>query len=116
MSAACPTCSGSGETGAYCVLDCSAPNCTAAVERLALEVAAADASLTDYDARWLAYQAGKALAGFRPWQKLWDTQWMNIVNHDHAYSGWSVEDAVHHAVKMTEERCRLNNIESYTEK
>lgn len=58
----CPICKNSGETGSYGVLDCSAPNCTAAVERLALEAAASTASLTDYDARWMAYGLGKAAA------------------------------------------------------
>ena len=40
--------------------------------------------------------------------RLWDTQWMNIVNHDNAYRDWSKEDAIHHAVKMTEEAIARN--------
>ena len=34
--------------------------------------------------------------------RLWDTQWASIVNHDNAYNGWSTNDAVNHAVRMTE--------------
>lgn len=37
-------------------------------------------------------------------KKLSDVEWMNIVNHDRAYYGWRVEDAVHHAVSMTERK------------
>ncbi len=36
-----------------------------------------------------------------PLFRLTDVQWMNIVNHDHAYAGYSKDDAVHLAVKMT---------------
>lgn len=50
----------------------------------------------------------RALAA-RPWKALTDVQWMNIVNHEQAYFGWSVEDAVHHAVKATEAKCREVN-------
>lgn len=32
---------------------------------------------------------------------LYDSQWVNIVNHDNAYRGWDVEEAVNHAVKAT---------------
>lgn len=39
---------------------------------------------------------------------LWDSQWSNIVNHDHSYENFSKEDAVHHAVKLTEERIAKN--------
>lgn len=38
--------------------------------------------------------------------RLFDSQWMNIVNAD--YSGMSVEDAVHAAVKATEEAMARN--------
>ena len=34
--------------------------------------------------------------------RLWDSQWMNVVNHDNCYQGWDKEDAINHAVKMTE--------------
>jgi hypothetical protein len=34
--------------------------------------------------------------------RLWDSQWTNVVNHDNCYQGWSKEDAINHAVKMTE--------------
>ena len=34
--------------------------------------------------------------------RLWDSQWVNVVNHDNCYQNWSKEDAINHAVKMTE--------------
>jgi len=34
--------------------------------------------------------------------RLFDSQWVNVVNHDNCYRGWSKEDAVNHAVRMTE--------------
>lgn len=40
--------------------------------------------------------------------RLWDTQWMNIVNHDKCYRDWSKDDAIAHAVKMTEESIARN--------
>ncbi|NII73948.1 hypothetical protein FHW84_002521 [Dyella sp. SG562] len=40
--------------------------------------------------------------------RLWDSQWMNIVNHDNRYLEWSKEDAIAHAVKMTEEAIARN--------
>lgn len=40
--------------------------------------------------------------------RLWDTQWMNIVNHDNCYRDWSKEDAIAHAVKTTEEAIARN--------
>lgn len=39
--------------------------------------------------------------------RLWDTQWMNIVNAD--YSQMSKEDAIHAAVKATEEKMAENS-------
>ena len=36
------------------------------------------------------------------YQRLYDGEWTNIVNHDRAYHGWSKDDAVAHAVKLTE--------------
>lgn len=41
---------------------------------------------------------------------LWDTQWMNIVNHANCWEDFSKEDAVHEAVKMTEQ-CILANLD-----
>lgn len=38
--------------------------------------------------------------------RLWDTQWMNIVNAD--YSGMSKDDAIATAVKATEEQMARN--------
>jgi hypothetical protein len=43
------------------------------------------------------------------WKSLNDVQWMNIVNHDHAYERFSKEDAVHEAVKRTEAKLRELN-------
>ena len=40
--------------------------------------------------------------------RLWDTQWASIVNHDNAYNGWSTNDAVNHAVRMTERYISAN--------
>ena len=34
--------------------------------------------------------------------RLFDSQWVNVVNHDKCYEGYSVEDAVAMAVKLTE--------------
>lgn len=39
---------------------------------------------------------------------LFDSQWVNIVNHDRSYHGYSVEDAVHTAVKLTEQAISSN--------
>lgn len=36
--------------------------------------------------------------------RLWDSDWVNIVNHDHAYQGWSMDEAIAHAVKLTQEK------------
>jgi hypothetical protein len=60
---------------------------------------------------WLAGEIVDCIEANSPrsWQRLWDTQWMNIVNHDRAFESYSKEDAVHLAVKMTEERLRKNN-------
>ena len=35
--------------------------------------------------------------------RLFDGQWVNVVNHDHCYEGYTKEEAVAKAVKMTEE-------------
>lgn len=43
------------------------------------------------------------------WKALTDVQWMNIVNHDHAYHGYSKDDAVHYAVKATEAKLKEIN-------
>ena len=40
--------------------------------------------------------------------RLWDAQWVSIVNHDNAYNGWSTNDAVNHAVRMTERYIAAN--------
>ena len=44
------------------------------------------------------------------WVSLSDVQWMNIVNHEHAYAESSKDDAVHAAVKMTEAKLRQLNV------
>lgn len=43
------------------------------------------------------------------WRGLWDSQWVNIVNHNECYRGWELEDAVNHAVKLTEKTLKENN-------
>lgn len=43
------------------------------------------------------------------WHGLRDTEWMNIVNHDHAFENYSKDDAVHLAVKMTETKLKELN-------
>lgn len=40
--------------------------------------------------------------------RLWDTQWMTIINHEYCYRDWSKEDAVAHAIKMTEQAIARN--------
>lgn len=44
-----------------------------------------------------------------PWQGLHDSNWVNIVNHAHCYEDFSKEDAVHHAVKLTEAKLKELN-------
>jgi hypothetical protein len=40
--------------------------------------------------------------------RLFDSQWMNIVNHAHCWEGYTKEDAIHAAVKMAEEKMAEN--------
>lgn len=40
--------------------------------------------------------------------KLYDSQWVNIVNHANCWADYSKEDAVHEAVKMTEQAIKAN--------
>ncbi len=40
--------------------------------------------------------------------RLWDSQWVNIVNHENCYRDYSKEDAVAMAVKLTEAAMRDN--------
>jgi len=44
--------------------------------------------------------------------RLWDSQWVNVVNHDNCYAFWATEDAVNHAVKMTEQLIAKNVAEN----
>jgi hypothetical protein len=44
--------------------------------------------------------------------RLWDTQWTSVVNHDNAYRGWDKQDAINHAVKMTEQYIAKNVLEN----
>jgi hypothetical protein len=48
-------------------------------------------------------------AAVEGWKPLTDTQWLNIVNQDHAYDEYTKDDAVHKAVRLTEARLRMNN-------
>lgn len=43
-----------------------------------------------------------------PKRPLWDTQWSNIVNANNCWRDYSKEDAVHEAVKMTEDAIAKN--------
>lgn len=40
--------------------------------------------------------------------RMWDSQWVNVVNHERAYSGWDMEEAINHAVKLTEKAMARN--------
>jgi hypothetical protein len=40
--------------------------------------------------------------------RLWDSQWMNVVNHDNCYAEYTKEEAVAKAVKLTEEAMARN--------
>jgi hypothetical protein len=40
--------------------------------------------------------------------RLWDSQWVNIVNHAQCYEGWSKDDAIAHAVRLTEQAIERN--------
>lgn len=35
--------------------------------------------------------------------RMFDSQWVNVVNHDRGYCGWGMEEAIAHAVKLTEQ-------------
>jgi hypothetical protein len=50
-----------------------------------------------------------AVKGAVDWKSLTDVQWMNIVNHDHAFENHDKESAVHLAVKMTEAKLKELN-------
>lgn len=43
------------------------------------------------------------------WKGLTDVQWMNIVNLNHAWRGFTAEEAVHEVVKLTEARLKATN-------
>lgn len=49
--------------------------------------------------------SGEAVA----WMPITDVQWVNIVNHENCWNGYSKDDAVSEAVKLTEAKCRENN-------
>ncbi len=40
--------------------------------------------------------------------RLFDGQWMNIVNRANCYAGYTMEDAIHTAVRLTEEKMAQN--------
>lgn len=44
--------------------------------------------------------------------RLWDGQWMNIVNHDYCWERYTKEEAIHAAVKMVEEAMAKNIAEN----
>jgi hypothetical protein len=78
------------------------------------ELAAENSSAMEYCKHW-EDRALKAEAALNPgvepvaWNGLTDVQWMNIVNLNGAWYGFSVEDAVHEVVKLTEARLKANN-------
>ncbi len=43
--------------------------------------------------------------------RLYDGQWMNSVNHANCWEGFTKEEAVHAAVKMTEEQMAKNIVD-----
>lgn len=43
--------------------------------------------------------------------RLWDSQWVNVVNHDNCYRDWEQDRAIAHAVRMTEDFMRKNYAE-----
>ena len=43
------------------------------------------------------------------WRSISDAQWVNLVNHAHAWDSFSKDEAVHEVVKMTEAKCKENN-------
>ena len=40
--------------------------------------------------------------------RLWDSQWVNVVNHDDCYGGYDMDDAIEKAVRLTEEAMKSN--------
>lgn len=40
--------------------------------------------------------------------RLWDSQWVNVVNHERAYADWEQDAAIAHAVKLTEQAMAKN--------
>jgi hypothetical protein len=45
--------------------------------------------------------------------RLWDSQWTNVVNHADCYRDWNTEDAIRHAVWMTETYMAHNVARNY---
>jgi hypothetical protein len=43
--------------------------------------------------------------------RLFDGQWMNIVNHAHCWEGYTKEEAIHAVVKMVEEKMAKNIVD-----
>lgn len=41
-------------------------------------------------------------------KRLWDSQWANIVNHSNCLDGYTKEEAIAEAVKMTEQAMAEN--------
>ncbi len=74
------------------------------LERSAIRLTQGDFVLPAIDALHaaLAQQAEPVADAVRGECRLWDSQWTNIVNHANCYIDWSKEDAIRHAVKMTE--------------
>ena len=47
--------------------------------------------------------------------RLWDSQWVNIVNHEDCYCAYDKEEAVALAVKLTEQAMAKNALASVAE-
>jgi hypothetical protein len=68
-----------------------------------------DMSLPNPDLRAALNLAIAALGGGEVVEyRMWDSQWVNVVNHERAYADWDMEEAINHAVKLTEQAMAKN--------
>ncbi len=102
----CIKCNDTGKIGNSLFLDCS---CPVATTRALLDGQVGAMRIcgdAEDDIAWQIYQMG---AASKPWITLSDLEWMNIVNHDHAFESMDKTEAVHLAVKMTEAKLKEIN-------
>lgn len=118
MNFTCTECNDTGsrdKSGDY--LDCG--HCDAAMQRKALNDWLASqyhqgaiAKVDSMDA-WRIHQRALAMApkqeAPRQWVAIKDSEWVNIVNHDHAYEGWDKDYIINHVFKLTEAKCKELN-------